>query len=695
MLMINYPFPPVGVNADILQPSAEYRKGVINVTGALMLFFIVYLLIICISLVMVAGAVVLGILIIVSAPHFLTITIGGAIGAIGILLLIYLVKFLFSKRKTDRSNMMEIWEDDEPELFEFIRQISKETGTRFPKKIYLTTEVNASVFYDSSFFSMFLPVKKNLHIGLGLVNQSTLSELKAVIAHEFGHFSQRSMKAGSYVYQVNRVVYDMLYDNQGYTNIISGFARVSGVFALAGQVTAFLISNLQKLMAYMYNIVNIRNLKLSREMEFHADAIAVSVSGPESLITSLRRMEIAQAGYDRIVNICNAGIPKNLKPENLFPLHSQAVQYIAQDYKIPYAKGLPEVKPETFSRFYQSKVRLKNLWASHPSVEDREKHVQSLNIPPVEIISDSAWNAFKNPLAIQKKMTLFLFSKVEFDQHPVNMDEQIFDEEYIKMYKRYQFHEVYNGYYDNGEISRFDTGEYIPPPDMVDPSVLFSPDNTILLLQKKGIEEDIQLLKSITAPKSKIRYFEYENVKYPIQNAALILEKCEKTLRILEEKKQEDDRKLFYFFRQKSSEIQAEEQYISLYENATNGQQMTMEYMDTVNELISTANRALASSNLDEAKFLANTLTTKDHAFKEKIKSLLENSHEAEFISEDTRRNLEIYIDANAIYYIGDTFIGQKFQDLQVFLVAATDAVHQISTIRKKQLLDYQLQFIL
>ena len=37
---------------------------------------------------------------------------------------------------------------------------------------------------------MFLPVKKNLTMGLGLINSTTVSELKSILAHEFGHFSK-------------------------------------------------------------------------------------------------------------------------------------------------------------------------------------------------------------------------------------------------------------------------------------------------------------------------------------------------------------------------------------------------------------------------------------------------------------------------------------------------------------------------
>ena len=70
-----------------------------------------------------------------------------------------------------------------------------------PHRVFLTPDVNAAVFYRESLLSLLLPTSKNLVIGLGLVNQLNLSEFKAVLAHEFGHFSQNSMKLGRRSYE--------------------------------------------------------------------------------------------------------------------------------------------------------------------------------------------------------------------------------------------------------------------------------------------------------------------------------------------------------------------------------------------------------------------------------------------------------------------------------------------------------------
>ena len=97
-----------------------------------------------------------------------------------------------------------ITKEKEPALFQLIEETYQQVGAPAPKHVFLTTDVNAFVSYDSSFWSMFLLVKKNLTIGLGLINSTTVSEFKSILAHEFGHFSQRSMKVGSYTNQRRR-----------------------------------------------------------------------------------------------------------------------------------------------------------------------------------------------------------------------------------------------------------------------------------------------------------------------------------------------------------------------------------------------------------------------------------------------------------------------------------------------------------
>jgi hypothetical protein len=87
-------------------------------------------------------------------------------------------------------------------------------------------------FMISSFWEyVFCLFKKNLHIGLGLVNSITKDELRAIFGPtNLDIFSQRTMKVGSYVYNVNQIIYNMLYDNDSYQEGANEWASASGYF---------------------------------------------------------------------------------------------------------------------------------------------------------------------------------------------------------------------------------------------------------------------------------------------------------------------------------------------------------------------------------------------------------------------------------------------------------------------------------
>ena len=61
----------------------------------------------------------------------------------------------------------------------------------------MSPDVNAACMSRTSLVNLFVEPKKDLLIGLGLVNCVNLSEFKAVLAHEFGHFCQPGL-ASSY-----------------------------------------------------------------------------------------------------------------------------------------------------------------------------------------------------------------------------------------------------------------------------------------------------------------------------------------------------------------------------------------------------------------------------------------------------------------------------------------------------------------
>ncbi len=134
---------------------------------------------------------------------------GGIVGALlaipPLLFFFFLVGGLFVVKEQNDPTLLEVREEDEPALFAFVRRIADDTGAPRPHRVFLSARVNAAVFYDLSFRNLLFPSKKNLEIGLGLVNALSLDEIKAVIAHELGHFAQRTMAIGRWVYTAQQI----------------------------------------------------------------------------------------------------------------------------------------------------------------------------------------------------------------------------------------------------------------------------------------------------------------------------------------------------------------------------------------------------------------------------------------------------------------------------------------------------------
>ena len=109
------------------------------------------------------------------------------------------------------------------------------------------------------------------------------------------------MKLGSYVYHVNKIIYDMLFENENYTETLQGWANVSNYFIPFVKLTELIVKGIQAILRKVYSVVNKNSLGLSRQMEFHADTIAASVAGGNNLLTALSRVEVAGGCYSSAV----------------------------------------------------------------------------------------------------------------------------------------------------------------------------------------------------------------------------------------------------------------------------------------------------------------------------------------------------------------------------------------------------------
>lgn len=403
-----YPASPTGVPKGFTLPSPSYKSQVVYVLLAMLVFMILYLAMISASVYLIYWAVIYPM---ETINKFTLLLKAGSI-AMAVMLFVFLLKFLLKRHITDSPLNIEITEKDQPRLFAFIRQLCKETNAPFPHKVYVNHEINAYVFYNSTILSLFLPVKKNLLIGLGLVNTVNMSEFKAVLAHEFGHFAQSSMKLGSYVYMANQIIYSMVYERDTWDDWLEQWKRSDiriSVFAWLLMPVVWLI---RKLMSLIYQGINLVHASLSREMEFNADRVAVSVTGSNAIIHALYKLGPSSEAFEFSNHQLSTAIDHKLYTRNLFFHHTKAVEHLAM-HKQEFKEALFEnkVKPTAHKGFLftNEEEHLPEMYASHPSNYKREQNAKSHYIEG-EADERSAWLLFDQAQTLSEQVTRNLFT---------------------------------------------------------------------------------------------------------------------------------------------------------------------------------------------------------------------------------------------------------------------------------------------
>ncbi len=104
------------------------------------------------------------------------------------------VVFLTRHRRDDRELPgLPVTREEQPRLWAAVDRISERTGIRGPAEIRLVPEVNAGVREETRFLGL-MPGKRHLVIGVPLLLGLTEAELEAVLAHEFGHYSNQDVR---------------------------------------------------------------------------------------------------------------------------------------------------------------------------------------------------------------------------------------------------------------------------------------------------------------------------------------------------------------------------------------------------------------------------------------------------------------------------------------------------------------------
>jgi Zn-dependent protease with chaperone function len=157
----------------------------------------------------------------------------------------------------------------QPALFALIREVAAATGQPLPAEVYLIPEVNAWVSSRGGFLGF--GSRRVMGLGLSLLSIVTVSQLRAVLAHEFGHYYGGDIRVGPWIYKTRAAI--------GRTLV-----------GLAGSVV--------QRPFWWYGRLFLRvTHAVSRRQEFVADELAARTVGAQPLIAGLRAIHGAAGAF--------------------------------------------------------------------------------------------------------------------------------------------------------------------------------------------------------------------------------------------------------------------------------------------------------------------------------------------------------------------------------------------------------------
>jgi Zn-dependent protease with chaperone function len=255
----------------------------------------------------------------------------------------------------DEPNGVRLDEAQAPQLWAEVRALAQAAGTRPPDDIRILAEVNAAVSEDSKLLGL-IPGRRHLYIGMPLLLTLNVSQFRAVIGHELGHYSNHHTRLGAVAFR-GRLAIGGAIEHLGDSLIGLPFQAYGRIYLLVDNAA-------------------------SRAQEREADRIAVRVAGSSAAAAALAELPVIDAAwgfyFQRYVGpAAEAG-------------------YLPRDLFRGFYELLAARQAELAGLRTQPPAEKKSRWATHPPIGERVQLIRKL--PPVTVHEDTRLSATLIPM---------------------------------------------------------------------------------------------------------------------------------------------------------------------------------------------------------------------------------------------------------------------------------------------------------
>jgi len=290
----------------------------------------------------------------------------------------------------------------EKTLFHLVKSITTAIGAPMPSEIRVDTQVNASAMLTNGVFSKNL----TLTIGLPLLYGMNVQTLTAILAHEFGHFTQGvGMRLTYTIVTINRWLYRKSFERDPWDDYVEEYLEDENSFialsALLAKFGSWICRIIFKLLAYFAQMLC---ASLTRQMEFDADRYEIALLGSTQYRKTAIQLRVLSQGSFFARNELEQALANGKYADNLPKLIAdKAASFTKQDIN-RIAAGIDDVN--------------RNIFDSHPADNARIKRAFESNLEPKFNHTGSAQNLIKELERLSKLSTLQWYRFMGIDVSP-------------------------------------------------------------------------------------------------------------------------------------------------------------------------------------------------------------------------------------------------------------------------------------
>jgi len=242
--------------------------------------------------------------------------------------------------------------ESQPRLFAELESIASSLEEPMPREVYLIGDVNAWVADRGGF--MGFGSRRVMGLGLPLLAILTVSQFRAVLAHEFAHYYGGDISLGLWVHKTQRAMV-RIFENIG---SVSELARIA-ILGIMYTVVATLMKWYFQLFLRAINLA-------SRQREYRADELACLIAGRQPLIDGLRAIHGADMAWPAY---WNSEVSPVLSDGGLPGIGEGFARFIA----------VPSIDEQISKNIHRQLQETKqNPYDTHPPLRDRIEAVEKL-----------------------------------------------------------------------------------------------------------------------------------------------------------------------------------------------------------------------------------------------------------------------------------------------------------------------------